>query len=889
MANLVNFTVDDIALQVPAGMLVVDAAKRAGIDIPVFCYHPKLSAVGMCRMCLVEVGTPKIDPATKQPMVDGAGNAVIAWQPKLTTACTTPVSPGMAVRTQSAAVKAAQKDVLEFLLTSHPLDCPICQKGGECPLQNLTLRHGPAVSRFPFDEKQRLDKHKPLGDLIFLDEERCIQCSRCIRFQDEIAEDHVLGFDQRGRALQIVTFSEPGFDSKFSGNTTDICPVGALLTIDYHHSPRPWETKSVPSICPHCAVGCNLALATRVNHNYVARVMPRQNEQVNEIWICDKGRFGAHFVARPDRLQRPLIRRNGQLVEATWDEALAAAAELLKAAGSAVGGIAGDRLSNEDLFTFQALVRQVLRSPHVDQWPRSLDCGELVAQIGLASGSNVGDWGADTAVLVIASDLEEEAPIWWLRVNAAARRGAKLVVANGRRTKTDRCAVPASSLDPRRGPQGTHVLRYRYGTEVAVLNALLRAVLDAGLENKEFTGTRVDGLPALRERLAAEPAVEGLPAEQLAAAARTLAEARNLVVIFGGEGLSPLAARNLAQAAGNLLIVTGHVGRPNNGLLPVWPHNNTQGAWDMGVHPGLLPGYRPAPVTGKDIAALLVPGGVQALLVAGADPAGETPQAAEALRTLNALIVCELFMTETAKLAHVVFPAQAFAEREGTYTGGDRRVQRFYPAVRGPREARPDWQIFTGLAARLGTMLPSASAAAVMARITQDVPQYAGMNYTNLSQVVEQFPDVGGTDLYYGGNAYHNTAGLGVVWPVPAENPAARMRVAYVTPPARRHGDALPVVPVTRLYDGGALLAGSPLAPHVPGLHLELHAADAARLGIADGADVMVHVGGRELHVRARLDEHAPEGAALLPRDLAGIGELDGPGELVGHAQKARG
>jgi NADH-quinone oxidoreductase subunit G len=163
----------------------------------------------------------------------------------------------------------------------------------------------------------------------------------------------VLGFDQRGRALQIVTFSEPGFDSKFSGNTTDICPVGALLTTDYHHSPRPWETKSVPSICPHCAVGCNLALATRVNHNYVARVMPRQNEQVNEIWICDKGRFGAHFVSRPDRIQRPLVRRDGQLVEATWDEALAAAADLLKAAGSAVGGIAGDRLSNEDLYLFQ--------------------------------------------------------------------------------------------------------------------------------------------------------------------------------------------------------------------------------------------------------------------------------------------------------------------------------------------------------------------------------------------------------------------------------------------------------------------------------------------------------------------------------------------------------
>src|SRR5512143_808430 len=309
MAKLVSLTLDGRQITVPEGMLVVDAAKTAGIDIPVFCYHPKMEPVGMCRMCLVEIGRPVMNRTTGQPILDEKGEPKIQFGPKLETACTNPVSEGMVVLTSSEKARAGQKSTVEFLLTSHPLDCPICDKGGECPLQNLTMGYGPGTSRFLYDEKMHLAKKYPLGELIVLDQERCIQCARCIRFQDEIAGDPVLAFDERGRSTQIVSLSEPGFDSVFSGNTTDICPVGALTTTDFRFAARPWELMSSASVCAQCPVGCNITINTRREaaadgRIAVKRIMPRQNEEVNEIWICDKGRFAHHYAESPERLTK---------------------------------------------------------------------------------------------------------------------------------------------------------------------------------------------------------------------------------------------------------------------------------------------------------------------------------------------------------------------------------------------------------------------------------------------------------------------------------------------------------------------------------------------------------------------------------------------------------
>jgi len=280
MGKMVTLKIDNQTVNVPQGTLVVDAAKMAGIDIPVFCYHPKLKPVGMCRMCLVEIGRPVIDRATGAPQLELDGTPKMQFGPKLETSCTVPVSDGMWVRTDTANVTTARKDVVEFILTSHPLDCPVCDKGGECPLQNLTMRFGSDKGRFLFDEKMHLEKHVPLGDLIWLDRERCIQCGRCIRFAHDVAGDPVIHFFHRGRHTDIITDSEPGVDSIFSGNTTDICPVGALTTADFRFGARPWEMKAAASICNQCPVGCNIDYSVRREaksggRTVIKRAMPR--------------------------------------------------------------------------------------------------------------------------------------------------------------------------------------------------------------------------------------------------------------------------------------------------------------------------------------------------------------------------------------------------------------------------------------------------------------------------------------------------------------------------------------------------------------------------------------------------------------------------------------
>ncbi len=827
MTNTVRIIINDQTYDVPAGMNLVDAAKwYANDDIPVFCYHPKMEPVGMCRMCLVEMGTIEKDRATGQVVLDENGQSKVRWMPKLQTACTTTVSDGLVIRTQTQQVQDARQNVVEFLLTSHPLDCPICDKGGECPLQNLTMEHGPGVSRMAFSDKMRLDKHVPLGDLIFLDEERCIQCARCVRFQDEVVGDDVLAFHERGRSLQIITNSEPGFDTYFSGNTTDICPVGALTTADFRFGARPWELTEVPSICPHCPVGCNISLSTRLDRDFggktlIKRVMPRQNEQVNEIWICDKGRFGHHFSRSEDRLEDPLVReRSGRLFAKSWTDALAAAAEALKAAGSDVAAIAGSGMSNEDLWALRQLLAG-LGSRRLGAWPPTHAGAEVVAQVGVGQGTNLGQLGRGDAVLVIASDLEEEAPIWRLRLKQAADRGAFLLVMNARPTRMDDFAA--------------QTIHYE-------------------------TGEAVQALLALKD----------------SDAWKQLAEAHNLVIVAGAEGLSLDGSRALAGAAANILLETEHVGKPNSGLLAVLP-----GANAMGLH---YLGFTPAATLD------IMQNPPKVLIVTQADLLLDDPTAAHWLAKVETIISLDLFASGlTQQLAAVALPIQSFAERDGSYVNGERRVQRFYTAQGPMGQALPAWQALSRLGEQLGQGTAKLSAAAVMVEIAQNVPAFAGVSFKELAKVERQYPDVGGKDLYYGGTAYRNRGGLGIQIPTAADQgqTVARFEAAADEPPKTR--GKLVIVPSVRLYNRERTFRPSALVhARVPEAYAEINSADAKKLGIQDGDTVEIAIqNAPALRVRAHVNGGAPKGTVIVPRHLS---DTAAPlAVTVGEVSKAEG
>lgn len=827
MSDLVTLTIDGTELSVPKGTRVADAAKSIGNDIPVFCHHPKLEPIGACRMCLVEIGMPMRDRATGDLLLAEDGTPKINFGRGLQTSCTAVVGEGMVVRTDTEAVISTREALLEFQLINHPLDCPVCDKGGECPLQNLTMDHGKMESRIRFEDKRQSDKHVPLGDLIFLDRERCIQCARCIRFQDEVVADPVLQFHDRGVDLEIVTMSDPGFDSYWSGNTTDICPVGALTTADFRFGARPWEMTPAASLCTHCAVGCNTTMSTRREAKsggkpVIKRLLPRQNEAVNELWLCDKGRFAHHFAASPERLTAPMMRKNGELVAVSWDEALDAAAERLQTAGS-VAGLAGQRLSNEDFFMLQNLFRKGLKSDNLDLNNRQIGGGEVVAQVGIASGSDLQQLGKGDAILVVASDLHEEAPIWWLRVKQAADRGAKLVVINGRFTRLS--------------PHATHELQIAAGDIVSTVRQLV-----------SMAKVETDGRSPLD------------------AAAEALVGANNLVAFYGYEGLSYEETESLAKALANLLLIQTdgepHVGRVNNGLIPVWPYANTQGAWDMGIHPALLPSYKAAKTAGLDAAAMFAgaaDGSLNGMFVVGANPIGDGLMADRG--KLDLLIVQELFMTKTAVSADIIFPAQSWAERDGTFTNGERRVQRYYPAIHPVGGSRPDWQILSQLGERVGAGKADTVASLVFRNLTKAVRQYKGMDYRSLGQVEAQWPVVGGEDRYYGGNAFANTAGLGQQWEVAAESKAVKQfELDEVTTAPK---DGLLLLNAASLYTHGTLIDKSDvLAPRLAKITLTINPADASPY--REGDMLMVRTDRMTVQATALISDDVMAGTAVL-------------------------
>src|SRR6266581_1006587 len=549
--EFVRLTIDDIFVAVPPGTLVWAAAQKAGIEIPIYCYHPKMPPLGACRMCFVE-----IEKMPKPPQ----------------TACTTLVSEGMIVHTKTEKVIKARKGTLEFLLINHPLDCPICDKGGECDLQDFTLRHGPGDTRFDL-YKRHYSKPIPVSDRVMLDRERCILCQRCTRFSSEISMDNGLVMISRGYKMEVGTAPDHAFNSIFSGNTVEMCPVGALTATAYRFKERPWELKRIPIVCNNCSVGCNARIDVRVDK--IMRLMSRTNDAIDDGWLCDRGRWGFEFVNSPQRLRTPLIRRDGKLEPATWDQAFYLIASRIRSiadkhGAKAIGGIGSTRTTNEEAYLFQKLLREVIGTPNIDHhhgyFPGPRD--QLTGKPWMMTNS-IADIEKASHIVLIAADPYERQPILNLRIKKAMRGGARIYIVNARETELDRFAAQKITIPQHGAGAAAKVL----------LDSVVRQEKSKAPSTNDKGRVRIDPARTFGTEVTA----------QLRSLAHEIAEARGAIILYDEMATLEPGCENLAEDLQALAVVTGNIDRPGAGVGPLFEDANSLGARDMGVLPDALP------------------------------------------------------------------------------------------------------------------------------------------------------------------------------------------------------------------------------------------------------------------------------------------------------------
>ncbi len=840
----VSLTINGRGVTAEKGRLLIDVAEEMDIFVPRFCYHPGMKSVAVCRMCLVKVeGMPKLVPS-----------------------CVTPVDDGMVVETDSEEPAGAQEDMLEFLLLNHPLDCPVCDRGGECPLQDQTYAHGPGETRF-IEPKRTFEKPIDISRLVLLDRERCVLCWRCVRFSDEVAGDRFIQLVDRGAGTQILTFSDEPFDSYFSGNTIQICPVGALTASTYRFVSRPWDLKAAPSVCSYCSVGCPTTNEARGDK--LVRVQALPNENVNDFWICDKGRFGFHYVDAKDRLSTPLIREGDDFRSASWGEAVAAAAGKL-GGGDKVGVIAGGHLTTEDAFAIQRLARKTIKTPHLDS--RIQDDGAryewTLAHSGVVgSTASINDLDSARSIIWVGPDPKETLPVLYLRLRKAVLEGgAKLIVVSPRRISLDVFA--------------THVVRCEPGGEAKALSTLATT---------GSASRRGDPPAPVKDDLASPLVACWSPSNP------------------GRETGDDLAAL-LALASDK-----------DGSWLVCAPHAGSQGMLDMGVHPALGAGYRLLEEPGmgtRGILAAAAAGELDALVVVGADPISDFPDAElarAAMEKVGFSLVVELFPTATALLADVVLPSTAAPEIEGTFTNLERRLQKLEALVKSPGTAREPWRAAAELARALGDDWGWASFADVWDAIKKEVPTHKDLDVTALAQEVpasvlqyesgfEEHKGAGGAVVAGPGGQYpkghrsgapFQTASWPLSWELRSfeakqrpgripEAPGAPETPPDISPgPVTGGGDGFVVYAGRQIYDEGAMVSrSSVLRALSKGAFVEMNDEDAKDLGIDDGDEVKLTVAGRlddrqnkgakEMTAKVVIADIA-KGAVFVPYDQQGL------------------
>ncbi len=797
----ITIVIDGVEIETVEGTMLVDAAKHGDVEIPVFCYEPKLGdPVGACRMCLVEI--------------EGI--------PKLQTSCSTPVRDGMVVYTQNDRVKEAQNAIVEFLLVNHPLDCPVCDKGGECPLQDISMGWGTGRSRV-IDPKRHFEKPLPLSPLIRIDRERCIMCYRCVRFSQEVAEDEQLQLLERGDRTFVGTHEDRPYIGPFHGNIIELCPVGALTSQAYRFRARPWDIEDAGSVCTLCPSQCNVKFTVR--DEKVVRTLARDNSEVDDGWLCDKGRFGFQMLASPERPLTPRLRSGGGLEPAGGEEALEAAARGLAPAVGRTAAIVGGSTSNEEGWLIQRLVRGALGSADVCSTPRpglgrSARTRLAAPKLAVPTAA-IDDAGA---ILVLGCDPMNEMPILELRIRKAVRRnGAKLLVAGERPTALDGGAAIGSD-----GCLEAH--RYAPGEAGAFIDELRAAV------------------------------ASGSGDADVGEIADVLRDCGPVVVVWGERILAGDDRERVAAALLGLADVLGLDGTAGAGLYEVPLSANGRGLREIGCGEGIGPGYAAAERgrSADGIRAALEAGEIDALILAGADPVRDFDDPEGWKRALSAsrfTLSISMFDGAAAAASDVHLPAEGDAEKEGTVTHPDGRLQRVRPSVPRPGDVRPLWQALSELSARLGDDPGAGTAGEVVDLIAADVPPYAGITIDEVGGRVLRWQD-------------RNDLGLDGL-----EAPAAAGDVD-----ADDGGTGLRLGTYRDLWADHVAEMNPALRFLAAVQRLELSPADAERLGLGDGERVAVSAGERSLIAAVGLRERMLAGTAFLAEGTAAepAGLLDG-------------
>lgn len=840
----IKLTINGQNVTVHEGATVLNAIEKAGFYVPTLCYDSDLKPFGACRLCIVQI--------------EGMRG--------LPTSCTTPAQDGMKVHTETEEIQRVRRMIVELMIVNHPYECLLCNKSQNCELLKVARYVGVdqrSIERLRRTTRKREPDHSnPAFDF---EPDKCILCGKCVRRCDEMVGVGAIDFCHRGDETVIRPFGEkPILQSvcQSCGECVEHCPTGALLPKNLFIPER-----EIKTICPYCGVGCSIHLGIRAGK--VVRVRGDETSPVNRGELCVKGRYGLDFVNHPDRLTRPLIRKEGvsksvpvqeihqAFREVSWNEALdrvsRGLARLKDSYGpKAIGFLSSAKCTNEENYLFQKFARATLGTNNVDHCARLCHASTVAAALAAfgdgAMSNSISDIDHADVFLVIGSNTTECHPIIGRRIKRAIKNnGAKLIVADPRRIEL--CDMAEIHLD------------HLPGTDVALLNGIMHQIVKENLHDLKFISERCEGFESFLESLdrydlKTVEAITGVAGEKIQQAALLFGKARKAIVLYGMGITQHTTGTDNVKTIANLLMLTGNLGRKGTGFSPLRGQNNVQGACDMGALPVVYPGYqrvdnpevrekfekawgRPLSeqpgLTITEMFQAAYDGGLKGLYVMGENPMLSEPDlnhAREALAKLELLIVQDIFFTETAQLADVILPAASFAEKEGTFTNTERRIQRVRKALEPPGEAKPDWEIIAEISNRLGYPMPYHSPEEIMREIARLTPIYGGINYHRLEKKGLQWPcpDLKhpGTPILHKGQF---TRGRG------------KFHVVHDRPPAELPTSAYPILLTTgrileHWHTGSMSHRSNVLETLVPESHVEINPADAKRLGIMEGDEI---------------------------------------------------